>query len=119
MFLVLRFTVHLKNLPLSALLLDRDFELSNFKSSNELGGFESNKKKKGEVEMDDEKRNTRLISPFERQKIIRNRWSLFYTLVNNPDLVKYRRNKGDDLEDEMENAEDLEETGQGNSAFYD
>ncbi len=36
----------------------------------------------------------------DRWKIVRNRWSLAYTLVNNPSLAKYRKSQVEDEEEE-------------------
>ena len=73
------------------------------------------------MELGVQNRKSQLLFAYERRKIVRNKWNLFYTLVNNPDLVKYRKNKrnadeeGNDDEDDQLSGE----KSKGNSSFYD
>ena len=63
-----------------------------------------------------EERTSKLLVAHERRKIIRNKWNLLYTLVNNPDLVKYRKHG---LKVEEEESEDDQDNDKGQSSFYD
>ncbi|XP_065065632.1 stimulated by retinoic acid gene 6 protein-like [Rhopilema esculentum] len=52
------------------------------------------------------------LNLFDKRKIIRNKWYLCYTLVNNPSLVKYRKSNLDEKEEnlsETEQADSIEE----------
>ena len=52
------------------------------------------------------------LNVFDKRKVIRNKWYLCYTLINNPSLVEYRKSNLDEKEEnssEAEQADSIEE----------
>lgn len=97
-----------------AIIVNQDFELDDVKESSQAEGI-------SRLELDASRSRSQWYSAYDRRKNIRNKWNLFYTLVNNPSLVKLRKNyvESDDEEDDPDGVAFIATCREGSSAFYD